>query len=345
MTAKIAVEGPDGARMTLDLDRPPNPKELRRLQRRQHRLAAANESTCDAVDAVRRLDKAGHIDDVRIRSSFIRLASPAPRDSSDRSAPKPEHRPPATRLMSPNGIALPFYLTSLYEAQCRTTPGHRPTGNETPLRGAGGTPGWTSYIATPAKPSGDAKHRMSVLDKKLRQLCTTIERLNKERLVDLPNADKKTGQCEGFLLMNEGARPGRPNDLYTVPTEDFFTVPATLFTNGWIFVLEDSEIAMLLLAARAFHKRGDTSFQLSATTRIMHYGIGRDAFEAHTMLDRLGLLEVIPDSRRRSDGKSTEYEKKGAQPHELRFLPHGLQNDAAATLASELDHQILRGRD
>lgn len=336
-------------RLRIDLSRPPNARETKVLEKRKQRLEDAEKSRSEAIEEMRRLAAAGSLEDLRLRSGFIRLFTPPARaDYSDRSVVPPEDRPPSTRLMSPNGIALKFLMIALFEAQSRTKPGYRPAGNPLPLIGRSTSDNsWSRYVASGTKASGEGRHRMSPADKKLRTLKTTIDRLEKEELVDCPNRDNPKDKQEGFLLQREDAIIGRAGDLYSVPAddEDHFTVPATLFTNGWIYVLEDSELALLLIGARLRHRNGDIGQRLRAGTRVLHYGLGRDSFAAHKMLDRLKLMEVLPDEARwLNRTHSEDYLTQGAQPHSLQFLPDGLQKDGATTLLAEINHQLGRNR-
>lgn len=63
------------------------------------------------------------------------------------------------------------------------------------------------------------------------------------------------------------------------------------------------------------------------------------------MLDRLKLMEVLPDEARWFDRThSKDYSTQGAQPHSLEFLPGGLQKDGATTLLAEINYQLGRNR-
>lgn len=354
MNIELVAEGDancGGTVIRFDLSRMPNEKERAALERRRKRLADMDESqtvqeACDQMKRLATLGAIGPLNQIRIRHGFVRVNFPTVPDVSDRSAPQPEHRPPSTRLMSPNGIALRFYLIALLEAQSRTSPGDRAAGTETPLRRETGTDiGWCDYIASTATASGRGKHLMGVLDKKLRQLQNTLDRLKFEHLVELPNDVAKQGKHEGFILMSDDGLRNRTNAQYRVPVEEeeFFTVPASLFTNGWIFVLEDSELALLLIAARLRHKHGDMSVRLPAAPRLLNYGLSRDAFEAHSMLDWMGLLEVEQDPERDFDGRAHDYRTRGAQPHGLRFLPSALNQPALPTVATEVQRRLDRG--
>ena len=320
--------------------RPPNNRERETLVARRRRLESMAHSITEATQHLRDLTGLPPLQAVRIRHGFVRRSIPTAEATSDRKAPAIEHRPSSTRLMSPNGIALEFELIALLEAQSRTDPGRRPAGNPMPLRGTSSHPGWTDFIATSATASGDGRHRMSVIDKKSRQLVQTLNRLKAEGLVDLPNADRGRDKHEEFLLMFEDVRHGRTNGLYEVPKDEYFTVPTTLFANGWIYVLEDSELALLLIAARMRSQHGDEAQPLGATTRLLHYGLARDSFEAHRVLAYLGLIDVIADINRSPDGTTAGFKAKGAQPHKLLFHPEVLEQQALPTILQTIDHQL-----
>ncbi|GAF48810.1 hypothetical protein [Rhodococcus wratislaviensis] len=341
----FSLGGPNFIR--LDFTRLPNARERKQLQLRKKRLEDAEDTMVSAMARVQELVTVSGLSSVRIRGEFVRRIRPAPGDPSDRSAVAPEHRPPSTRLMSPNGIALPFFLISLLEAQSRTAPGHRPEATPIPIRRVGDEVGWTDFISTSAKTSGQGRHLMSRLDKKQQQVERTLDRLRREQLVHLPNLGHTTATHEGFVLMREGWLPEHgDNDLYRVPDEDedYFTVPVELFTQGWIYVLADSELALLLIVARWWHIHGsEKTHYLSAGPRQRHYGLSRDSYEAHMMLGNLRLMEVIADSSRWLDNsKAEDYPAKGVKPHELRFLPDGLKAQAFPEILKEIDYQLVR---
>jgi hypothetical protein len=321
--------------------RPPNARERETLARRHDRLQSMANSITEATQHLQELVAERPLDAVRIRHGFVRCAIPTAEVTSDRKAPGAEHRPSATRLMSPNGIALEFELIALLEAQSRTKPGRRPSGNSLPLKGSPSEAGWTDFIATGATASGDGRHRMSIIAKKFRQLVQTLNRLHAESLVDLPNANRGRDKHENFLLMREDVRRGATNDLYYVPEQDYyFTVPTTLFTNGWIYVLEDSELALLLITARMRSQHGDEGQRLGATTRLLNYGLARDSFEAHRVLDYLGLIDVIADPSRSPDGKVDGFKSRSALPHELLFHPEVLEKPGLPTILETIEHQL-----
>jgi hypothetical protein len=267
-------------------------------------------------------------------------------DPSDRKLSVKQDRPPAARLITPRGAALRVYLTALLEAQTRVRPGQRP-GNTRPLAARpGGKISWIDLLASDAEPYGERKHHMSVSAKKTRQMTSAIGRLAKEELVELTGTGKPGAKkYEGFLLMHElGRRPHGPAMPYTVPRvppEQAFPVPATLFTNGWVHILEDSELAFILMLAARDQATGGQPFMIDATDRLHQFGMKHDGYEAHKMLSRLGLVSVTADDRRRPDGTVEEFNSEGKPlPHMLKFTPDGFGRDAFTTLSAELDRQL-----
>ncbi|SCE91462.1 hypothetical protein GA0070607_3156 [Micromonospora coriariae] len=96
--------------------------------------------------------------------------------------------------------------------------------------------------------------------------------------------------------MRESGAPydetGEPNTRYTVPGERsgyLLRLPAGLFLNGWIHVLEDSELSLLLMIATLHGRYGhDRQVYLDGETRLLQFGIGRDTYQAHHLLERFG---------------------------------------------------------
>jgi hypothetical protein len=147
--------------------------------------------------------------------------------------------------------------------------------------------------------------------------------------------------------MHEGGRRETgPNIPYQVPDlerERAFPLPVTLFTNGWIHVLEDTELALLLMMASGHHTMADQAFRITSADRLLRFGIGRDAYSAHKMLSGLGLVTVTQDPGRHLDGKVKDYGSGGkALPHTLGFVRAGFDRDALTTLSALIDYQLDR---
>lgn len=125
--------------------------------------------------------------------------------------------------------------------------------------------------------------------------------------------------------------------------EQAFPVPVALFTSGWVNVLEDTELLFILMLAALHHQGGSQQVKIPAETRLLRYGVGPDAYEAHVMLDRLGLVAVTPDADRSVDGKVEHYnEGEQALLHTLEFRPGQFSRDALTELRNQIDYQLSR---
>ncbi|MCA2304877.1 hypothetical protein JF770_15020 [Mycobacterium intracellulare] len=330
----------------LSIARPPNGRERAVLKTRLNRLAQMEQSAAHAGTQLqeqlqRRVTSPG---DVRIRHGFVRLLNTdSAADTTNRNATRRDQRPPSTRLMSPRGRALSFFLTTLFEAQMRLAPGQAATRNELPLKAENDLIGWTDYIAADAQDATEGRIFVDVPTKKARQIQSSLVRLHNENLISLPPAKGRHRRYQDFVLKREDARPRGDNSVYRVPEHEFFTVPVSLFTKGWIHVLEDSELVLLLIAARMHAEHGDVPQPLPSGPRKLHYGLSRDSFEAgHRVLDYLGILDVISDYQRNDDGKVDGFADRGAKPHLLRFHPETLDRPAFPAIVDTITEQIAK---
>jgi hypothetical protein len=87
-------------------------------------------------------------------------------------------------------------------------------------------------------------------------------------------------------------------------------------------------------------QHGDEGQRLGATTRLLHYGLARDSFEAHRVLDYLGLIDVIADINRFPDGKADGFKSREARPHELLFHPEVLEKPGLPTILETIEDQL-----
>jgi len=331
----------------IDLSRLPTQRERAAFERRLERLNRLAGSVTKAQEALRSVSSKSKLGShLLLRPEFIYRNVPAPPAASDRALPAPEHRPPATRIMSPRGAALRLYLTAIAEAQIRCSPGTRPANIHDLRPKRNQDVGWVDLLVSPARPSGRGRIRMTVQDKKLRQLQSALNRLAEAGLVGLPQREEPSGQYEGFQLYHEGGnRPVGDPLPYTVPKKNVVVVhlPQGMVTSGWIHVLEDTEIAFVLMVACGRGSlRDEDGIAIPADVRLLHYGIGRDAYDAHLMLSRLGLLDVSTPGRH-LDGKVQDFHA-GEPPvlHRLKLLSEGFEQDAVEALRNELEYQLSR---
>lgn len=326
--------------------RQPTGSDEGRLAARQHRLNAMRASVETATAAMAEL--ASHrpaLTAITIRQDFVRLATWASGEASDRRALPRHERPPATRLLSANGAALRLILTALFEAHTAAgaRAGTHPT-NARPLLGTGPNDiGWVDLIASPAQPATAGRSHMSTTAKRLRQLKEAIKTLHAGHLVDLPRQGAGGNKYERFELLHEGGqrRYGDPVPYLLPKTneQDTLALPLTVFTCGWIHVLEDTELAVLLM--RCSLGAPTEVAEISAGERAMRYGMSRDAFDSYRVLERVGILEVIRDPDRSPDGTIRAYSsgRHLAPPHQFRLL-----TDAFDASAFPLVHLAITGQ-
>lgn len=339
----------------IDFSRTLNKKERATIEGRRSRLDDQfGASVAGATKKVnRQLDLAGGLPaaGLRIRPPFAYLSEPIDEELvSDRRAPDREYRPSATRIASGPGIALRTYLTALALAQASTRPGKRPR-LDFPIVAYSGEDGWSDFVATGAVRAGAGRDSADIRDKKGRSVRNALDTLEEAHLVHLPGAPRKRDRYKGFELQHEAGRQLEGDPIrYVVPREDedCFALPAEFITQGWVHVLEDSEIALLLMVAcgrgtlPAYGDNADLrvgEVAIPADVRLRHYGIHRDPFSAaRKTLDWFGLLDVR-EVRRHDDGRGEDGEMK---LHRLSLLPEGFGVDALSTVRGALKAQLAR---
>jgi hypothetical protein len=323
---------------------PVAPKELARLEQRRVKLGLIEPLAAAASDALLTLSTP---DALRVRSRFALLQKPvSPEgDLSDRRLPPRAVRPPATRLMSPRGIALRLYLTSLFVLQKRPV-GQQPQ-NRLPIDDADQT-SWVDLIAPPVERHHGLVHS-SVRDKKLRQLHEGLRRLSSEdvQLITLAQTTERIGKYEKFALLNEQGRrlDGIDNDPYTVPEMNRLVahLPASFVTNGWIHLLEDSEIVFLLMLSvlHSLFPSSPTVF-VASDIRLLQFGVGRDAYQSHHLLQRFGLVDVEEAEERHIGDSRASGVNDGKMPklHRFQLLRDGFERPAAEVMREYVTQRI-----
>ena len=301
------------------------------LSRRLERLARIEGQAERAHESLGRIRTPRNL---RIRIEFAMRSDPAAPhgDLADRLLPPRNERPPATRLVSPRGIALRLYLTALFIAQSR--PAGAMPGNKLPLADTDAPVSWIDLIATPAQRHSGLVYS-GQREKKLRQLHDALRRLSapENQLVRLPNIQRAAaGKYEGFLLMHEGGAPkgGGDNQPYTVPAESkTMYLPGGLFLNDWIHVLEDSELAFVLMLACLRSRADKAPVFATSEVRLLQFGLGRDAYESHRILSRFGLVRVHGGHQGRRLGKAGRYLKsEPPKLHRFELLNDGFEEPA-----------------
>lgn len=342
-----------GILAAFDLTPPPGVTERALLTKRATRLATRTTATSagegwllSAQWATEKFDLLGGATptELVIRREFSWRSTDPPEAISDRKPPARQHRPPATRIMDSRGAALRLYLTILAVAQkslARTAPHSDPL----PLMGDFG---WVDLVAGRLKKQGALRMVASDRDDRLRTVHTALRSLQRAGLVELPNEGAPKGTYDGFVTLREGGLFVPSSVRYTVPTAKNapMSLPYTFITNGWVHVLEDSEIALLLMAACGFGSlvvpsMGPGWVAIPAATRLGRYGLSRDAFDAHRMLKRFGLLEVYGVGRHDEDlSRVRDFGKKEPQLHRLRLRREGFDADAFEVVPREVARRL-----
>lgn len=341
--------------MLLDFSRPLRPSERKAFGARKSRLSGQfGESATQATAALLGEPLGGpgllSTEGLRIRDDFSFLRVPVlAGTASDRRAPTRSLRPSATRLVSSQGIALRLYLTMLAVTQVRLRPGQTNT-VDLPVVGSRREFSWSDLVATGAIDSGRGGTKSIVRDKKARSLRTALNALDEAQLVALTGDIGKRGRHEGFVLLDEAGRqlPGDP-DKYRVPasSDDYYVLPVGFVTNGWLHVLEDTEIAVLLMIACG---KGSLTQReapdlvvgeraIPANVRLDHYGLHRDPFSrALKTLAWFGLINVR-EIGRHDDGRA---EDGDLFLHRLSLRLEGFDGNGLDVVLKVIERQLER---
>jgi hypothetical protein len=245
-------------------------------------------------------------------------------------------------------VALSFELIAVAVAQALRKPGAKMVSNPIRVWPEHSDVGWIDLVASDAKASGQGRNHLTENDKKLRHVQNALQVLEQAELVRLPNRDATKETYDGFLLLDDrgGRGVGEPLD-YRVPHagESCFNVPSSFISNGWVHVLDDSEISLLLMVACGLGRLEleNGAVAIPAAVRSLHYGISRDSFgSACHMLEATGLLYVEKVARY-ADGRAQDYRLEGAALHRLRLLPEGFERAAVETLRATIVKALSDG--
>jgi hypothetical protein len=341
---------PSWADLFAPVDGAPTPEELERYTKRLDRLANLASSAAKVTELLqnRQTEYGGMSDAFLVRPRFMHQVLPATvgDDWSDRKLPPREDRPSATRIMSSRGAALRFYLTAIAEAQIRLEPGKK-VDNPIPIRrDTEDTVSWVDLIASSTAARSGSVLDIHARDKKQRMIHTALNTLESAELVQMLKPPGARNRYDEFVLLNEvGARRKADPLQYAVPTaaDNPVALPAELITAGWLHLLEDSEIATLMMVAcKTGTVVNDGRCAIPGDVRIRHYGLGRDAFEAHRMLRWLGLVDVQSFGRWDDGTHVDDYGNEEAMLFRITLKPDGFKADPAERLQQALDKQLGR---
>lgn len=326
--------------VSVDLTRPPTAREQVRMAGRLQRLRRPE--LCIELERLGGLiPPPTGAAPLAIRTNFSYRADRLDEEASDRRVPRPEFRPPATRLLTSRGSALRFAVTLLALTQAHRRPGQRARLADLglPIVGDSRQRGWADLVVTNADDYTDGKVAIRAREKRARSVRNALKALRAAGLVEIPAGEDRWSR---FTLLNErGTDVVREREEYRVPKrEPTFNVPDGFVSNGWLHVLEDSEIALLLMIACGVggQREGRHLFMPSGA-RLLHYGIHRDAFSsARKTLEWFGLLDV-EEHNRHEDGRAENGELR---VHRLALLEDGFGRAAVPALIEVIEKQLAR---
>jgi hypothetical protein len=205
--------------------------------------------------------------------------------------------------------------------------------------------GWEDLIVTASGPGrGSASRKMH--EKRAASARSALARLSRPdiSLLELPRSGKRKGGYDEVRLFEDvGPRKVGLPVRYSVPTagKGVVTVPVDFFLKGWIYVLEDTEIATYLMYRRLCSLSSPS--HISADDRETRFGIKQSAWEQYWLLESSGLVVVEADENRRADGTFID-QSAGATPRNHRFTlrDEGLAADALSMVWAAIDGRTSR---
>ncbi|MEU4439006.1 hypothetical protein [Micromonospora chalcea] len=229
---------------------------------------------------------------IRIRPAFIY------------SRPSDEHEPVVPRLLRTQGLQLRMELLLLFDAQCRYGTSKVVRNPRNIVRRANDTyAGWRELVLTAVRPDGKTgrggRPPRSTATLRQRQITEALAGLEDLHLVRIPRQPGGNRRYRDFQLLSEVANSELPD--YTVPARGV-GIPREFFTNLWVWVLSDAEIAvyLMLLAMRSVRRRRHAQRGVFVTSGVREdmFGLHRPTWRSADMLYRLRLVDRLPSTGR-----------------------------------------------
>lgn len=296
------------------------PDRQAEIARRIIRLRALEAPGMDAAARAAMEDywAAGHSPTaIKVRHSFVARQTPLPGEVSDRRPPARSTAPPAARLVRSHGVGLRTALMGLFVAQCSTGKAARLGGLV--IDPVDASVGWRHLVLAAADSRPDTVQAVTPMDNRIRQIKAAFDLLARPEvgLIELPRAGTPKRRYEDVRLLHEGGvRSTGAAPEYRLPRDDEATisVPVGFFTNGWVHVLDDAEIAAWLMfrhRCAVLESVATSGVELPGVARLTIYGQARTAWDRHKSLTIMGLMRHEADDRRRADGTVEEFPTEG----------------------------------
>lgn len=254
-----------------------------------------------------------------------------------------ERGPVVPLLLQNQGLQLRLQLLLLFDAQCRHSPGSPVRNPRNIIRRADDQyAGWRELVLSDVRPSkpygGDNAPSGVKATLRRRQIIEALARLEQQHLVTIPRHDKGNRRYDDFQLLSEVGNSEHPD--YTVPTRGSVTLPREFFTNLWVWVLSDVEIATYLMLrfvrAHRSRKHEEAGVFVTSGWRETLFRLHRSTWRSADMLYRLRLVDKMPATGRTfRTGKVGDPKKlaKDAKKPVVRYKinDEALQADALTT--------------
>lgn len=213
----------------------------------------------------------------------------------------PRLKPALATLVAPKGLSLRLELTLLFLVQC----GRRRSSARIPLSllpdpEDPDSLGLISLSSTGNQPRAGSLYKRGVTKMRTAQVTGALDTLEALGLVEMEKTPDGRNDYYARMWLNREFGPlGADPERYKVPpaNTDVVSIPIEFFTQGWIQVMTDSEIANWLMWRDLGQMRtaavtsADDLF-IDAELRLGTYDITRDAWDTHLMLDRFGLMSA-----------------------------------------------------
>ena len=327
---------------------------LAELERRVARLIELQELGLveKAALAAQELWSVQRPDAIRVRDGFVALAKPLPGVMSDRHPPARSLGPPLAKLVSSHGVTLRTALMALFVAHC--APSSPKLMNHLPIEPDGEFVGWRDLIVVVADARPGTVRAVSPNDNRVRQIKRAFDRLAQPEvgLIAQPRAGTARRKYEDMRLLHErGVRPTGIAPDYSLPrpTDSVVAIPSDFFRQGWVNVLDDSELAaFLMFRHRTQSAAAGEGVALTGDDRLSRYVQRRSVWDKHQMLADLGLMETVADERRRPDGTVENFAEDGpAAFHRFTMkdepLAHPALNSGLADLTASAERLASLG--
>jgi hypothetical protein len=186
-------------------------------------------------------------DQIKIRAPFVYTS------------PDDPHDPMVSMLLRTQGLQLRLKLLLMFDAQCRYSPGTPVRNPRNIVRRADDKyPGWRELVLSDVHSStrwgGQGRPPRSAAALRRRQITDALAGPEELHLVEIPRHEASDNRrYNDFRLPSEVGSSEHPD--YTVPVRGGLALPREFFTNLWVWVLSDTEIATYLMLRTMRTKR------------------------------------------------------------------------------------------